>query len=110
MRLFLSAFGTSACLVLAACDGASSNILTIEGTYSNSTESSCQVALRNEADFKLQDSHELGPSFHEDFEVNDGKGRYYVEVQCGGGKMGRSPAFDFDPPRARISLRDIEIR
>ena len=58
----------------------------------------------------MQDSHELGPSFREDFEVDDGKGRYYVEVQCGGGKMGRSPAFDFDPPRTRITLRDIEIR
>ena len=99
-----------ACLVLAACNrGEGEATLTIEGTYSGSTESACQVALRNSTTGKLQQSHELGPSFREDFTVDDGKGSYYVEINCGGGKMGRSPFFDFEPPRARITLHDIEI-
>ncbi len=99
-----------ASLVLAACsNGTSEATLTVEGTYSGSTESACQVALRSVATGRLQQSHELGPSFREDFTVDDGKGQYYVEINCGGGKMGRSPFFDFDPPRARITLHDIEI-
>jgi hypothetical protein len=110
MRHILSGFGISACLALAACGQGSASTLTVEGTYSNSSEPKCQVALRNDANAKLQQSHELGPSFREDFEVSDGKGMYYVEIQCGGGKMGRSPAFEFEPPRARITLNDIEIR
>jgi hypothetical protein len=111
MRLFPRGSGLSACLLLAACGGdAGEATLTVEGSYSGTSETSCQVALRNEKEGSLQQSQQLGSSFREDFKVKDGKGRYYVEVQCGGGKMGRSTVFDFEPPRASITLADIEIR
>jgi hypothetical protein len=110
-RHFLHGSAMLGCLFLAACNGDKGEAtLTIEGSYSGTSETSCQVALRKEKEGTLQQSHALAPSFREDFTVNDGQGRYYVEVNCGGGKMGRSPTFDFEPPRASITLADIEIR
>ena len=59
---------------------------------------------------RLMDSHQLGPSFREDYTMGDVKGSYLVEVHCSDGKYANSPPFDFEPPRARITLRNIELR
>jgi len=96
-------------LLLSACGGAPDAVMTVEGSYSGTTEAKCQVALRSESTNKLQDSYELEPSFRQDFAIEQGKGQYYVEVHCSDGKMAYSPPFDFDPPRGRISLRNIEL-
>jgi len=95
-----------ACLSLAACGN--ENQLTLDGTYSGTSESSCSVGVYDAGTFKLVESHSGGPNFS-NLEYSVDKGRYYVEVHCGDGKYGSSPPFDFQPPRARIALRNIEL-
>ena len=95
------------CLPLAGCGGGGGNVLTLEGTYSGNSESSCSVGVYDASTFKLVESHVGEPSFKLDYDV--AKGRYYVEVHCGDGKFGKAPPFDFEPPRARVTLRDIEL-
>jgi hypothetical protein len=95
-----------ASLLLASCEGPR-NVLTLEGTYSGTTESSCSVGVFDARTFKLVEAHAGEPSFKLDYTVD--KGSYYVEIHCVDGKFGRSPPFDFEPPRARVTLRNIEL-
>ena len=98
----------SSCVLLAACHGKGAT-LTLEGNYSGTTESSCQVSVREVGTWRLMDSYQLEPSFRQDFEMGEEKGSYIAEVHCADGKSGSSPPFEFEPPRARTTLRDIEL-
>ena len=106
VRTITVVFALLACLLLASCERPQ-NVLTLEGTYSGTTESSCSVGVFDARTFKLVEAHAGEPSFRLDYTVD--KGSYYVEVHCVDGKFGKSPPFDFDPPRTRITLRDIEL-
>jgi len=83
-------------------------VLTLEGAYTGTTSSTCQMALRTEAG-ELVESHGVPSSFRQDYAVATGKGRYRVELVCPDGKVGSSPSFDFEPPRGTVKLRDIEL-
>ena len=95
-------------LALSACNGTHESTLTVEGSFSGTTEKSCQVAVRDEATRKLVDSHQLEPDFRQDYSVEE-KGRYYVEIHCADGKQGMSESFDYSPPHGGISLGTIEL-
>jgi len=101
--------GLLAGMTLAACSaGPDDPVLTLEGSYTGTTSSSCQMALRA-ADGSLVESHEVEPSFRQAFAVAPGKGRYRAEIHCPDGKQANIPDFDFEPPRARITLGEIEL-
>ena len=96
------------CLSLTGCGGGGDNVLTLEGSYSGNSGSSCSVGVYDAGSFKLVESHTGEPNFKLEYSVP--KGRYYVEVHCGDGKFGNTAPFDFEPPRARVTLGNIELR
>jgi hypothetical protein len=96
-------------LALTACADRGSSVLTVEGTYSGTTSESCQLALRVAGTQELVDAYELPADFHQDFSVPADKESYRVEVHCPDGKSGSAPAFDFEPPRMKITLNNIEL-
>jgi len=101
--------GLLAGIALAACSGRTDDpVLTLEGTYTGTTSSSCQMALRTSGG-ALVESHAVEPSFRQEFVVAPGKGRYHAEIHCPDGKVANIPDFDFEPPRARITLGEIEL-
>jgi hypothetical protein len=97
------------CLLLSACTGTSDDVLTVAGSYSGTTASSCQLALRTAGDWKLVETHAVPAEFRQDFSVEPKRARYYVEVHCSDGKAASSPEFDFSPPRATIYLQPLAL-
>ena len=105
------AFGSAfvLCLGLSGCASGSHNSLTLQGSYTGETAgSSCSVGVYDAGTYKLVESH-VGDS-HFELEYAVERGRYYVEIHCGDGKYGTSPPFAFEPPRARVTLTNIELR
>ena len=101
--------GMLAGMALAACSGGARDpVLILEGSYTGTTSSSCQMALRA-ADGSLVDSHEVEPNFRQEFAVATGKGSYHAEIHCPDGKVANTPDFDFEPPRAKITFGQIVL-
>jgi hypothetical protein len=96
-------------LASTACTERSGSVLTLEGTYSGTTSESCQLAVRVASSQALVESHEVPASFHQDFDVPANKERYSVEVHCPDGKVGFVPALDFEPPRQKVTLNEIQL-
>jgi hypothetical protein len=104
------AIGLLLVLALPACHSdMGEDALTIEGGYTGTTASSCQLALRSAGDWKLVDARAVAPSFREQFAVEARARRYYVEIHCPDGKAGTGEEFDFAPPRASISLGTMQL-
>jgi len=96
-------------LASTACTEHSGSVLTLEGTYRGTTSESCQLSLRVASSQALVDSHQVPATFDETFDVPANKESYSVEVHCPDGKVGFVPALDFEPPRATITLNNIEL-
>lgn len=96
-------------LAVAACAKKGGSVLTLEGTYTGTTSETCGLAVRVASSQALVESHEVPASFHQDFDVPAQKERYSVEVHCPDGKVGSVEAFDFEPPRQKITLNNIEL-
>jgi hypothetical protein len=96
-------------LALTACADRAASVLTVAGTYSGTTSESCQMALRVASTQALVDASEISADFHQDFSVPANKERYSVEIHCPDGKTGTAEAFDFEPPRMKITLNNIEL-
>jgi hypothetical protein len=106
--LRLAAALALACALSACSGGAQDPVLTLEGSYTGTTSSSCQMALRT-ADGTLVESHAVPPAFHQAFTVKTGKGHYFGEIRCLDGKTANINGFDFEPPRATITLGEIPL-
>jgi hypothetical protein len=98
------------CFGLAACSGNRANAeLTIEGSFTGTTETQCQLALRVVGSEELVDSVAVGSDFRQVFKVEPDKKQYFVQVSCPDGKYGRSQDFYFEPPRSGMQLPQILV-
>jgi hypothetical protein len=94
---------------LAACGRPTNDaVLIFEGSYTGTTSSSCRMAVRA-SDGSLVDSYTVESTFHQEFAVASAKARYRAEIRCSDGKMANTPEFDFEPPRVKITLGEIEL-
>jgi hypothetical protein len=94
---------------LAACGRPTNDaVLIFEGSYTGTTSSSCQMAVRA-SDGSLVDSYTVEPTFRQEVAVASAKGRYHAEILCPDGKRANTPEFDFEPPREKITLGEVEL-
>ena len=97
------------CAALSACADTGGSELTVEGSFTGSEESECVLSLRDATAGKFVDSATVKSEFREAFSVESNQKSYFAQVNCPDDKWGRSPDFEFHPPRSGIKLQQITV-
>ena len=109
-RLLAAAIASLLCAGLSGCIGSDGSAeLTVEGSFTGTSEEECSLALRSADDQKLVDSVSVKSSFREVFAVDAERRQYVAVITCSDGKSGHSPGFYFEPPRSGIQLQQITV-